>query len=486
MGLISHILNAHASDIYKVSLIKLFYVDFVDQLNWEYTVNLLVFFTFVISNAKKFVHDVIRCVVPMYFSENQEEYANEICYITTFKYYIADSARYNVFLNASSNDYSIKYINLHDNKLDLLSNVPKASSYYVWIPYVLLAQAVLLVGPRFLWSFLLCYVTNIDMGELLNAANNCKNLCNNMTRIDHSSSIKYSLIDPLLRKNSNFKYLTFHMARSFLSINGTINEKTNKQNAFQRKIFNFFQTKKLFLCYLIIKIISFASILIQIFMINYSLDIDLYLLGLKPVLSYIFTLFSNNDLINRGDLNQTSLFFTNSYFFPLRAMCQFKIRELATIHVYNSMCSLPINLFIQYIFLFLSFWYFVLILSNIYAFTKWNLYAKTEKHLIYIRKRLLLEFKKANKRHSSRNKQRRFSCADLIHLHSKENFDGHCKNCNYFLNKFVFEFLNFDFRFFLQIILTNGDEYLIQQILMHFWKMFRRINYIYVGKFYFI
>ena len=62
MGLISHILEAHASDIYQVNLKKLYYVDFVDRLNWEYTVNLLVFITFIICNARIFVHSVIKCV----------------------------------------------------------------------------------------------------------------------------------------------------------------------------------------------------------------------------------------------------------------------------------------------------------------------------------------------------------------------------------------------------------------------------------------
>ena len=474
MGLISHILEAHASDIYQVDLLKLYYVDFIDQLNWEYTVNMLVFFTFIISNAKIFVHQVIKCVVPMYFSENQEEYANEYCYVSTSKFYISDTERYNVFINTSSNDYSIKYINLHDNKLDLLSNVPKASSYYVWIPYVLLTQAIFLVGPRFLWSFLLSYLTSIDMCELLNAANNCKNLCNNMTRIDHSSMFKYSLVDPFLRNNQNFKYLTFHMGRSFLSKNS----RKDSGNALKKEFFNCFSVKKLFLCYLLIKMISLTSVFIQISMINYTLEIDLYFLGLKPILYFIRSLFSslNENITKRRFLNQTSIYFANSYFFPLRAVCQFKIRELSTIHVYNSMCSLPINLFIQYVFIFLSIWYFCLVLANFYAFFKWTMYARKENHLNYIRKRLLLEFKAANKRHASRNKYV-FSCVDLVHLHSKEQHDLNCINCNLFLKKFVFEFLNFDFRFFLQIILTNGDEPLIQQILIHFWQIFRKRNF---------
>ena len=153
-----------------------------------------------------------------------------------------------------------------------------------------------------------------------------------------------------------------------------IHSRKDSGNVLKKKFFDFFSVKKLFLCYLLIKMISLTSVFIQISMINYTLEIDLYVLGLKPLLYLIRSFFSslNENITKRRFLNHTSIYFVNSYFFPLRAVCQFKIRELSTIHVYNSMCSLPINLFIQYVFIFLSIWYFCLVLANFYAFFKFK------------------------------------------------------------------------------------------------------------------
>ena len=485
MGLVSYILDSQANDIYKLSLVKLYYVDFADKLNWEYTVNLLVFFTFVISHAKMFVNRVISCVVPIYFTQNQEDYANEMCYITTNKFYMNDHERYYVFQN-NTEHIGVAYINAYDNNIDPSVSVAKVASYYVWVPYVLLAQAVCLVSPRFLWSYLLSHLTSIDMNELLKAASQCKTLGNSRTNVGINYTkckAKQSLVDPYLRHNQNFKYLTFHIGRTLLSSNKIQLEK-RKQNVFKRKFLNFFAAKKLFLCYLLIKMMSLLTIFVQIFLVNYTLGVDLYLLAMRSFLAFLETLFRPAMQVDKVQANQTmSLYSTNSAYFPLRSMCTFRIRELTNVHVYSSMCSLPINLFIQYVFLFLSFWYLAVILMNMYFVAYWNVYARNSSHFVYISKKLLLEFQAAKKKayinhHGSNSKFYRrhthlHTCADLIHLHSKEDSNLKCEKCNRYLHKFAFDFLTFDFRFFLEIVLSNGDEALIQQLLIYFWQIYR-------------
>ena len=492
MGILSSILQN--DDANKADLSKLYYLDFADRLNWEYTVNLLVVITFIISNARFFVNKVISCVVPMYFSANQEEYANEICYITINKYYVSEHERIYVFENFTDK-IQINYINSIDNSIND-KPVPTLASYYVWIPYILIMLSIFMAAPRYIWSQLLKKQTAIDMDEMLKAASKCRNLCANKTKLGpakigmrrNALSFPYfnqneiSFVDHFLENDENFEYLTFHLGRTMLM--GT-RIKYGKSNTLKKRIFKFFLTKKLLINYMLIKMLTFILITLQILLINYLLGVDLYIMGLKPFIGYIFRLLHDkaiklDDSNELNDGNISSFFYVNSHYFPLKCMCTFKIKELSKTNIYATMCSLPINLFIQYSFMFLSVWYFVLLIFNFYNFFSWSVHFRKSSHYDYIRKRLLIGFKTGSKKHlhaSSLTKRNSFingaygKCSNLAHLHKSNS--SICNYCKKNLDEFIFDFLNFDFRFLLDIILSNSDEALIQQILIHFWQIYR-------------
>ncbi len=97
MGLLAHMSFPKTDDHYSKKL----QIDFSDRLNWEITVNLLVIATLIVTNIKHFINKLISCTVPMHFSNNQEEYVNEVCFISD-KYYVLDTERILIYKNDSS------------------------------------------------------------------------------------------------------------------------------------------------------------------------------------------------------------------------------------------------------------------------------------------------------------------------------------------------------------------------------------------------
>ena len=78
--------------------LKKIQIDLADKLNWEVTVNLLVVAVLIVTNIKHFINKLISCTVPIHFSDNQEQYANEVCFISD-KYFVLDTERILIFKN---------------------------------------------------------------------------------------------------------------------------------------------------------------------------------------------------------------------------------------------------------------------------------------------------------------------------------------------------------------------------------------------------
>lgn len=76
-------------------------VDLADKLNWEVTVNLLVVLTLIVTNLKHFINKLISCTVPIHFSNNQEEYVNEVCFVSD-KFFVLDTDRIFIYNNETS------------------------------------------------------------------------------------------------------------------------------------------------------------------------------------------------------------------------------------------------------------------------------------------------------------------------------------------------------------------------------------------------
>ena len=87
-----------------------------------------------------------------------KDYVNELCFITD-KYYASDHERILIVKNDSTN-LLINYVD--KDKIEQ----PNLTSYYIFVPYLLIAEALLLLVPRYVWAFLINYQTQLDMGEM--------------------------------------------------------------------------------------------------------------------------------------------------------------------------------------------------------------------------------------------------------------------------------------------------------------------------------
>jgi hypothetical protein len=86
MTLIKIINEETNANVFRYGIFKQIEIDFSDKLNWQITVNILIIFMFIVSNCEIFINKLISCTVPINFSDNQEDYVNEVCFLVD-KYY---------------------------------------------------------------------------------------------------------------------------------------------------------------------------------------------------------------------------------------------------------------------------------------------------------------------------------------------------------------------------------------------------------------
>uniref|UniRef100_A0A1I7VE57 Innexin n=1 Tax=Loa loa TaxID=7209 RepID=A0A1I7VE57_LOALO len=97
--------------------------DFVDRLNYVYTVGLFMFLA-TLTGAKQHFGTAIQCMAPTHFPGTWVEYVQDYCFV---------------------------------------------SNTYMWVPYVLLLQALLCYLPKFLWNIIIA-TRDLDMRCVLEEA----------------------------------------------------------------------------------------------------------------------------------------------------------------------------------------------------------------------------------------------------------------------------------------------------------------------------
>jgi hypothetical protein len=455
MGFVTNVLNLN--EFIKFNFIKPYQIDLADKLNWQMTMNLLTLCVLVISNTRSIVNKVISCAVPIYFPSNHEEYANEICYISD-KYVVNESER--IIINGNStNQVELSYLNKSISS-------PKVVSYYVWVPYILIAQILMFLISERLWSHFMYNLSEIDVKELLKAVKLCNNFLNQSFSQNSFGSRKYksSQQQKLLFGNSNFKFVLLQMRHYLAKMNlNHLNVGDRSIRIDNRRLR--FKTNRLFLTYLLIKFSCILNIFLQFFLINKLVGLNMFELGLYPIIRYVShfkgqlknhvnTFLVSNLETKHQDKN---IYFANSEYFPLKSLCTFRVRELTTIHTYAITCTLPINLFIQYIFFVLSIWYFFILTINLSYFMKWAFYFIKYGQMSYVRNKYKLKLKQFLKRQQ-------------LNLNSS----GNHKQDEIVEETFYFSFLTKDFLFLLEVISlnTNSNELLTNQIINYFWKFY--------------
>jgi hypothetical protein len=243
--------------------------------------------------------------------------------------------------------------------------------------------------------------------------------------------------------------------------------------------------------YLMIKILCTLVIGSQILILRHFLGIELSSFILKPFYDFLkaaagishhnhdhFKINStkNEDNQNLTSLSSSLLYRIDSNYFPLRSICIYYIRELTRTQVYASMCTLPINIFNQYIFFFIIFWQSNIFLCNIYGtlISIYSLYYKNWENRCYFVKDCLMNRKIGTKMNFKRVKTCCI-CFNSKLMRSKDSIEMYtvCDLCNKEINQFVDNYITSDVMFTINLIESNSNEFLKNEILIFLWNHFK-------------
>lgn len=329
-----------------------------------------------------------------------------------------------------------------------------------------MVEAFMIIIPRKLWCYFLQRLATFDVDQVLQVANSCKNFSNrkfkqiylnnlNWTGEHSFENIRLSEVeDPCTF--DNFNYLMNQIQRwTFLNF--------KHDNRF------FIRRKYLCISYLFIKLLNIFNIFVLIFLINNLLSINLFhiLFKIMDDLRKGLINISVQNATSSDDVQFESFYLMNSYYFPLRSMCTFKIRELAKTNIYAVMCTLPINLFNQYIFMLILVWFINLLAFNVYYFVYWVVHFQKFAGVDYTRERLINGLKVVGNRKKQAN-----NCHYLAHIYRKNG--NECQECIGNFEEFYDSFLSSDLIFFLRILTINSSDNLTQQIFVYLWKIYVR------------
>lgn len=186
------------------------YMDPSDKLNWQVTVNVLIVLVFILINIRQFLNKMISCAVPIYFSNNQEEYANLMCYVTENKYSANESNTILIAPNQTLVYFRKPSRTAVSNQLPLDDQMPvQLGSYYIWVPYILIALILLFLLVKCLWIYLLSYqFRDLDINELLKAAGRAKNIP--IDKFIYFNSAQQISVNSLLFRNKDIKWYLFN------------------------------------------------------------------------------------------------------------------------------------------------------------------------------------------------------------------------------------------------------------------------------------
>lgn len=313
--------------------------DFIDRLSRRYSVVLLMLFTVVVS-TKQYVGDPISCWVPAQFTGSHVEYTNYICWI--------------------SNTYYLPW----KDKVPGPNDLKKTHiSYYQWVPFILMLQAIMFYSPSILWHNF-STKTGFDIGTLVKSINN----------IEH--------VNPEM-KEKTLRYLAKHMDKALEVQREISSGPFARASKFFGKfcciIFGKRQGNYLLLIYLFTKILFIFNVIAQLFLLNKFLGNKYSFYGLEVA----YNVFSTAQGITTEVIDSPR--------FPRVTMCHFQVRFLGdNIHDYVVQCALPINLFNEKIFIIIWFWLIYVLFASIYGFFLWIWYSLPWNRISFLKKYLKL------------------------------------------------------------------------------------------------
>ena len=307
--------------------------DLVDRLNHRFTTIFLVIFTVVVSTTQ-YVGNPIHCWCPAYFTNNHEEFTNKVCWI--------------------SNTY---YLESEDQVPGAAGSTKEFIGYYQWVPMILLVQAIMFYSPCLVWR-VFSDRSGININNLVEAAETIQNALYPERR---DKTIKYMIrhLDHYLDYQKEYRggccvALKHFMARHLCLVCG------NRYGNY------------LVALYMFTKVLYFINAILQLFMLNSFLGTDYHLYGFDVIKNLI-----------------QGVNWKPSRRFPRITLCDFKIRQMGTVHPHTVQCVLPINLFNEKIYIFLWFWFVFVATTTGASFCRWLWVVGFQRSRVYyIRKHL--------------------------------------------------------------------------------------------------
>ncbi|KAI6207452.1 Innexin [Aphelenchoides besseyi] len=386
--------------------------DFVDRLNYYYTPIMLAVACLVIS-AKQYGGTPIECWVNPHSRESMEEYIESYCWI--------------------QNTYFIPmFENIPD---DHTSREKQQISYYQWVPFILIAEALMFSLPCILWR-LLNWQTGLNIQNVVAAACDARSVVEPAEREKLLESISTSVIDILdLQDPMCTRLLNGHYVTTL---------------------------------YLFIKICYTVNIMVQFMLLNAALKSDDYLLFGFQVLS---------DLAAGKP-------WTESGHFPRVTLCDFEVRYLANTNRYTVQCALLINIINEKVFAFFWCWYLLLAIITTCSTLFWisNCVLQSEK-VDYVLKYMQIAESNDRKRRTkllSTSQHSNGSDGAVGGTVRRDSVD--CKELGflpdtYLLHRFVAEFLKTDGIFTLRLMANHAGELVVMQVIRALWREFAERNW---------
>lgn len=273
-----------------------------------------------ISYKAYFGGTALTCWTPKQFRGGWDEYTNDYCLI--------------------ENTY---YDSLMDSNLAEVHEREQAKiPYYQWVPFMLALQALLFCFPHIYWRCV-NWMSGVHLRAIVSMADNT---------IDYSQNkINFKKIKMI----ANHLYRGLHMNRMRHH-----HPHSSHPIAFCTRFL--MQNVECYItwCYLVMKALFIANLLVQLTILNFFLDLrDLssWTLGISLVIRLM-----------------KGMEWTTTGIFPRVTFCDFRIREFGgvqNLHRWTVQCVLPLNMFNEKIYIILWFWIQIVLIATVANMITW-------------------------------------------------------------------------------------------------------------------
>ncbi|BHF72556.1 Structural component of the gap junctions [Sparganum proliferum] len=270
-------------------------VDFVDQLNYQYTGGLMVIFIAIIG-VRQYVGKPIQCWVPQEFKHPWEEYAENLCWIQNTYFLLPNE-------DVPEDEFEI--------------NSKKYVGYYQWIVIVLAGQAMLSWVPYLVWR-----VGSKRLPILLKSAREAAVPDRELRQ--KAVSCLVATLEELAESTARQKRVRSTLQRIFCSIRPNI---------------------QITLLFFLVRLLFVGNSVGQIYLMQHFIGSNSSTFGIDIL----------NNLMSGVDWETTGQF-------PRVTYCNVRVRKMGQIKPasYTLQCVLPINYFVEKVFVFLWFWFVLL------------------------------------------------------------------------------------------------------------------------------